>query len=608
MAEADSTTVKLRKSNGDLIPVPVSRLSAGDQAFIKAFLAAEKALGGKPSNPFDVAPISEGAMDSASPKPVTENPSSGSSASGIQEIPFRKVPNSTGTTEPIYFGSMEWKANAVTPIKIAPQANLRVPLPLEKEFFAKLQLRVAGANPVCFVDVYRWDRNGKDTYCNLGKVAMADRKPVPIGSSATAWKIMAVSPDAQRIACVNVENAFDKGNVLALFAVTSDGVNGVYQFTAGEGSFGEVRWAAFLSGNRLATLSQKNTLTIWSLEKPRIIRQFKCNNFDAAIGGNSELIALTAPGRVSLLSGQNYEPMGVIEVEGEGTPKVGFSPDGRWLATSMPYMVSVYSLDSGEMVRSIPVSSATPSSVEWIDNEHVMLGRNLLCDIKRGMAVWSYRSPGASKSWGGSLYSIVEDRRGRNSTSTLVAVKIPHSAVESAIGQVSPEELFELKEGATYSVDLQLNGMPGDKIQEIRNGLRTRFSGNGWKESPNSSTRVLVKLEQGEPKTEEYARSMFRFSGPFGPTTGPVTKVTFRPWIHTISISKNGNEVFALKRARGASSGITLKEGESIQQAVLRTVKPDPSFFTRSIIPAKIIKAKYRQGFGASTVTSSGLQ
>ncbi|MEL6104645.1 MAG: SHD1 domain-containing protein [Planctomycetota bacterium] len=604
MTETDGTTVKLRKSNGDVIPVPLSRLSSGDQAFVKAFLSAEKALGGKPSNPFDVAPIDS--SDAGSMKSGASPEASGTGTPG--DIPMRNVSKPSGEADPINFGSMPWNAGRVTPINIAPQANRQITLPLEKEFFAKLQLKVAGANPVCFVDVYLWGRGGKQSYSNFGKVAMTDRKPVALASSGAAWKIMAVSPDARTLACVNVENAFDKGNVLAIFDVTSDGVSGRYQFTAGEGSFGEVRWVGFLSGNRLATLSQKNTLTIWSLEQPRAIRQFKCRNFEAQIGGNSDLIALTAPGRVSLLSGKTYEAMGVIEVEGEGTPKVGFSPDGRWLATSMPYMVSVYSLDNGEMVRSIPVSSATPSSVEWIDNEHVMLGRDLLCDIKRGMAVWSYRAPDNAKSWGGSLYSIVQDRRGRESTSTLVSVKIPHAAVETAIGKVSPNELFDLQEGATYSIDMRLNGMPGNQVQEVRSGLQARLAANGWKESSNTTTRVVVKLEQGEPKTEEYARSMFRFSGPFGPTSGPSTKVTFRPWIHTISITKNGAAVFALKRVRGAASGITLKDGESIQQAVLRTVKPDPSFFTKSIIPAKIIKPKYRKGFGTSSITSKGLQ
>ena len=469
MTETDGTTVKLRKSNGDVIPVPVSRLSSGDQAFVKAFLSAEKALGGKPSNPFDVAPIGSsegGSMDSASP-PATMSPSSGatapaSNASGdIREIPMRNVSKPAGEAEPINFGSMPWNASPVTPINIAAQANRQIALPLEKEFFAKLQLKVAGANPVCFVDVYLWGRSGKQSYSNFGKVAMADRKPVALASSGAAWKIMAVSPDARSLACVNVENAFDKGNVLAIFDVTSDGVIGRYQFTAGEGSFGEVRWVGFLSGNRLATLSQKNTLTIWSLEQPRAIRQFKCRNFEAQVGGNSDLIALTAPGRVSLLSGKTYKAMGVIEVEGEGTPKVGFSPNGRWLATSMPYMVSVYSLENGEMVRSIPVSSAAPSSVEWIDNEHVMLGRDLLCDIKRGMAVWSYRAPDNAKSWAALFIRSFRHRRGRDSLSTLVSVKIPHAAVESAISKVSPNELFDLQEGATYSVDFAVEWVAG---------------------------------------------------------------------------------------------------------------------------------------------------
>lgn len=601
LVEADKTTVKLRRSDGRIVSVPVEKLSDADGAFISTFLTAESAVGGSgaPENPFEA-----GLMEPASPSSGgAASPSSGGGASLAADIPMRKFSGGGKNPEPINFDPMPWKAGAVKSMAIEPQQNRTVSLPMEKEFFAKLQLVVAGSTPMAYVGIYRQSRKEEENYSRFGRILLKDRKPIPLGESKSPWKIMAVSKDGRKLAMVRVVG-FDKGNDLAIFNVTGEGLLADYQFTAGEGSFGELHWVGFLPNNRLATISQKHTLTIWNLDGPRIIKQFKCQKLTADIGGNGELLALPADNLVLFLSGSNYQKVGTIEVDGSGTPSIAFSPDGQRFAAFTPYSLSIYSLASGQLEKTIAVShDRAGASIQWLGN-HVLVGRRLMVDIERGMAVWTYEMADNSYAWGGQLYSVIVDRSGSN----FVSAKLPHPAVESALKGADSSALYAVESGSSFSIDAQLSGLTPAEQTEIKNGVAKKLAAFGWRLSSGASTQVALKLSRGKSVSREYAKSNSPFPVPFGFTSGPTTKVSFQPWIHTITINAGGKEVFKLARTIGAAHGLSLKEGESIQQAVLRTVKPSAKFFTDAVIPAKVIKPEFREGFGKSKITAQGIK
>ena len=165
------------------------------------------------------------------------------------------------------------------------------------------------------------------------------------------------------------------------------------------------------------------------------------------------------------------------------------------------------------------------------------------------------------------------------------------------------------------SVNYVLNGLNPQVTKQVQDAVEGKLQQLGWKVSPSSSKTVTVKIETGKPGEVEYHTA--RGFGPvpivpppgFGipPGSGPGIKVQYTPWIHTLSISVNGQEVHLSQYQRGAPSYLETKDGESTQEGVLRYCQPFPDYFKNLPIPPHLLKFEYKQGLGASTIDASGL-
>ena len=52
---------------------------------------------------------------------------------------------------------------------------------------------------------------------------------------------------------------------------------------------------------------------------------------------------------------------------------------------------------------------------------------------------------------------------------------------------------------------------------------------------------------------------------------------------------------------------IQLREGESLQQKIAETQKPNLGFFSTTDVPESIINPEFRTGLGTSVITNRGL-
>lgn len=619
MVEADETTLQLRKTDGRIVSVPVDKLSESDQKFIEAFLAAEAVMPAQtnaapdPDNPFaggkmDEASSPFGASSSRSAASGAGTSSPPSNSNTLDNINMVEMSDRNSENLSLDFGEAFWEAAPVSAIQLPPIRDRSVNLPMPKEFFASANMRVCGSQPTAYFSIYQEKRGSREGYARLGKYNVVSKESAALGQGSQPWKIMAVSKDASLLAVVRIEG-FDKGNDVAILKVKGDQATPIYQFKAGGGSWSEVRWADFLSNDRLITIDQKHNLIVWDLRNRQITHRGAVNRgtLSAVVGGNGELVAIPGTGNVAFVDGKRLQQVGIIELENKVKPTIAFSDDGQFIATYTPFAVEVFSLKDGQRIKRIAVSNGMPDRpIAWI-GKNLLLDNSLLIDVERERPWWNYKTGRGPKFiYGETIYTLFPEKE----RSTLVMTSLPHAAATRALNQAESADLLALKAGSSIAMSMNLSGIPGDQQSQIRDAMEKKIEQNGWQLAPSSNNRIELNLKQGKNESEEYVES--RGFGPPVPFSrfnqGPTTKVNYRPWIHTVKITVGSNEVFSAANTVGAPGYLPNEKGKSTQQQVSERVKPSPDFFKNVRLPREIVKPEYRNGFGASEISQNGLR
>ncbi|MEM6689136.1 MAG: WD40 repeat domain-containing protein [Planctomycetota bacterium] len=602
--EATSDTVKIKKGDSRVVTVPRDKLAEADQSFISAFMAAASAVPGGSSSAADPDnPFAGGEMVDANPSP---SPSPAASTNLLDGIPMHEMRDDADSVS-IDFGASFWNGKPVSAREVSDTKNRSFDLPLAKEFFASVNMMIAGSTPRAFFSVYK-DGDMGAAYTKLGRFDIEARKAIPLATGSKPWKIMAVSRDASLLALVRIEG-FDKGNDIALLKVSEDGARPLFQFKAGGGSWAEVRYASFLANDRLLTIDQKHNLVVWNLRDRKSIYKGNLSSrvMDATIGGNGELIAIAGDGVVALLNGKTLEQVGTLSVEGGSKPTIAFSNDGQSIATYSPFAIEIFSLDDGQRTQRITVPNRNPgASLDFVGDD-LFLGGNLLVDTRKERPWWNYQiGRGPKAVFGSTVYRLFA---GENQ-SKLTAAQIPHDAALRAIDLADQADLYAIRPGSPVELSVNLSGLSGTEVADIKVAVEQKILENGWSLVSSSPNRIELSLVQGQTKTQEYVESRgFGPPIPFGPQpSGPKTKVSYRPWVHTISVKVGEKVVYNSKSSTVAPSYIPNAKGKSTQQQVNEYMKPSTAFFKEARIPSEIVKPEYQNGFGTSRMTEAGLQ
>lgn len=620
---ADESQVKLLKSDGKVVTVPLDKLSENDQTYVNGFLKAEAALstlnsvaGDAAENPFAGG---EPADASASMDGSSDGSGFGGAASdgGLPPqingpIPTRETNLKGARPLSITPAKPFW---SIPPIKAFPQVEFEesiVDLDIAKPFFASMRVMAAGRNGNVIFNSYRQGRGKEENY---GRFAVMDASTGQASSMQEfdqAWKMMALTPDGSRMAAVRVEG-FDKGNDLAVFRIANGYVVPEFQFAAGGGSWDELHFAAFLPGNRLATISQKHNLTIWDLSNAARIRATHRGSTGGALSAElspaSDLMVIVMGTSIAFIDTTSHKLVGAIPQD-EKPSKLAISTDGKLLAVFKPFDVTLYSMETGEIIKSIAVAESNGSaSFQWI-GDHLKIG-SVLYDIDRGMPIWTYAGrPSAEAALGNYLFTAF----GGDDGSTVTTLKIPHDEAIRATGDINAENIYCIKPGDAVSVEFQVAGVPTQVQQSVRQAVEIKLADLGWKLSSSAPNKMIIKLEQGkQDQAEYYTRTGFGpifappgFGGPR--PSGPAEKVSFTPWTHAMTIQSNGAEVFKVNYVRSAPQNLTTKDGESTQTAVSRICQPSPDYFKNLAIPPHLLKPEFQGGLGKSEITKTGLR
>ncbi len=599
LQHADQDNVRLLKSDGRSVTVPLAQLSSADQAFIEGFLKAESALKGADAAAADEA----------------DNPFSGGepggTATGSTSIPERRA--IVAGFRPINITPNEefWSAPPIRPFPDVSFDEIVIQTALPKPFFAGMRVLAGGRTGTVVLNSYRQSRKEDENYGKFVVANAVSGENSDVLEYSEPWKMLAISADGSRMAAVRVEG-FDKGNDLAIFQIKENQLVPEFQFTAGGGSWDELHWAAFLPNNRLATISQKHHLTFWDLGNKVGVKTLRRGPSGGALSAEitkaGELMALVVGSSIAVVETEQGRLVGCI-IRDEPVNQIAFSPDGSRLAAFHPFSVTLYSTEDGQEVRRIAVSEGNAKSgLHWV-GKYLMVG-SVLYDTERGMPLWTYEGGATGRA---ALGSYLFSAFGRDKESIANVIRIPHEEAIRSAEQVDPETIFAIVPGDSVSVQFELGSAPANVQSEIRAAVESKLSELGWQLASSSSNVIQIGLEQGEEEESEYyeRRGVGPFFAPpgFGPRpSGPSIKVKFRPWTHTASIAVGGKEVFKTSYTRTSPNNLRRKDGESTQQAVLRHCQPSPDYFSNLAVPPHLLKQEYQGGLGKSKIEPNGLR
>ena len=585
--------VSLQTADGELIEVPLDRLSAADKthATSEAAKAASNPFKRKAANPFTSVPRSTGAATTpgiGSPPPVSGSP--------------REFRADAGSARMVAMaGEGEWKIEPDSGPKFSGQLR-PIPLPPKTEFFEKpVGLCVSGNGRYAVVGYFfqaPGQRSGGRARLalsdlqegkGLGSGVVPDANFVPIALHDSGTKVLMRSD----------EFGFGNHDQLEMWALTKTGIERQTKWTpydAAERGNRDVQWAAYLGEDRLATSNDQGQLIVWDANTGKGIYQLHIKGTPALSPGGKYLAFLT-DSQVGILDAAagNVLAMQTSPMRGG---RLAFTPSGTRLVGATSGNLYTWDVATGELQRETQIEGAGFHGFLICPSEEHAIGDHYrLYDLVNQLALWEYRGIGQMAATGGVCWMSVVG--GANQPAALVPARLPHKAIDQKLAEtLADPNFFIFKPGATVKLDLsKLPDEAGRK--EAQDGLTKKLAEQNIKVNSSAAVTLVAEMKKGDRKTLR-----FRMHG-FGGFKTEEHKIT--QYTTTLSIVYQDKSLWRTSGTNLPFFFVQLEEDETLKQFMKKRDKPDYEWFGRITLPKMLTSQASQSTLGVSNVTVSGI-
>lgn len=357
----------------------------------------------------------------------------------------------------------------------------------------------------------------------------------------------------------------------------------------------EIEWFSWLDNEHVFTSNREGKLILWQVEGAKAVYELLIGRGYKPLlsQGKKQLLIPTNEGIqvFDARSGDQIAQLGAGSFRGGA---LALSPSGKQLASANGGYLDVLDLTTGELTRSFPCKSAgTFSKLWWIDEQHLFVANRYVVDVARRMITWEYQvSSNLVKSAAGTQWACLEDRM--NGLRILQPFVLPPPEAVQAASQLDEDEILAVKPGMSVSVEVQI----GDNMikQDVAAALRQGLTDAGLKVSEGESLKLVARMTHG--KSEQVSYETHGFS--LGRRDTETFSVT--PRIFELELLDNGVSVWKRTSTQSPPHFIRTQEGESIEAAVKRVMKPSANSF-RGRLPAYVVKPEYNEPLGSSKLS-----
>ncbi len=350
-----------------------------------------------------------------------------------------------------------------------------------------------------------------------------------------------------------------------------------------------------LDDNRLLTFGRKAILWDIDAASPKYSYQIAG---PAAISPNHKYVAVTSQDAIWIVGIDAADVLGKIESRNHSIGGMAFSPNGKSLAgfNSQSGEIRVWDLTNGDLIRQMYSPIGAGSSIDWVGDKYLIINQQCLMDVELGSNVWDYQIPSGSSmvsSGAGRFWIVTKDK--------ITPIRLAPQELDRLTDKFDPDELLILKPGAVVAIEIELPFSQAEK-QAIRDLLCKQLEDKGVTVDDSAGLKLIAKVKKGQRQSSE----MTSFTDPLG--IRGTEKIGYTPNTSTIALQRGEAVLWQKSRTDTVTGILTLKENESAQQAANRVCKPKPGFFKTIELPAYLAALPGDQPLGVSRITSAGIQ
>jgi len=356
--------------------------------------------------------------------------------------------------------------------------------------------------------------------------------------------------------------------------------------------------AQFLS-KRQMIVSSGDVAALWAWQSGRAVTAYSIQSrTKPALSANRQQIALVGKsGNIYIVQANSGKLLTEIKSSDKNISNLTFSDDGTMLAGSSYGHLLVWNLkDGSQHAEAWLLRSPYHHDLLWAGNQFLLVGGRTLVDLRSGVAAWNYgRSKFIVKSSSNQFWTMHWENEG----GSMIPFSLPPSSVVEACAEVDPDRLIWIEPGP---ISLVLEGL-GEIEKEVRKVLTRKLTKEGRTIQSNADMVVKVWIEKSKTQTVN-VRDFFY--GVFGGEANEM--ISYTPCKGKYQVSFQGH-VLSKATSKEFTIPRTLRMGtnESAQQAADRYCRPDTEFFKQVSVPRKgPLLPSGQESFGSSTLTRDG--
>lgn len=576
--------VRLVCEDNEELEIQLDRLSEADRQYVEEWQMEQE-------NPFRrVTPAAPSPADPSPASPATVEPSlvigDWTGARAVDLVPLQD--------------QWQFPVEATLP-DAEPAVGRRIPLPAKADFFesaASLVINPVGGRAVVG---YQLARPGSEGEVRLVLVDLKDGSMIAQGTSPGKMELLALADDGKRVLMRRKEFGYGNNDRLEIWTVTPSGIEkGVPwipydNFLRGQR---DVKWAAFLAEDRVATVSGGGRLAVWTLGDVQPLYYLEiAGTCMPALSPDRQWLAFSTGKEIGVLDVDKGRVLALQSTPSTPFPALQFSPDASRLALAAHQTLYVWDFATGELYRDISLKDVhVRGALAFADNGHVLVGNRYLFDLENQVRIWEYQGHDLVEMGNGICWFVVS--QGHKSSGALVPQRIPQPEVQTAIEQAMQDpDFFVLKPGT--AVRVLLDALPDAGAREkVRAALNEKLEANGFHAADDGTIDLIANVETGDEREVTY-RTVGRGFG--------VRTYKFRPHINRLRFVYEGETAWQVQ-ASNVPGFVRLTEGETMEQFLKRQEKPNYGYFERVTLPKILTKPTGSPTLGSSKVTVAGLQ
>ncbi|MDX1924900.1 MAG: SHD1 domain-containing protein [Pirellulaceae bacterium] len=594
LIEVQADSVRLQKSNGDTINVPLAKLSETDRAYVKSKLESNANKPSESDNPFATPSLAK-----IEPLQTTFTLQTVAPSSDVADLPDMGntvlLPKST-VCEPLTADPAvaipDLKASLVVVAQADPYDDVSemVTLNARQALMAMSIGRRVPGSPQPPTGKLIVGQLPKGPFTLVSESAEANRL---FDHNESTGQTLLVSDldDLKRGGDLVVMEGLATGKPVERYRRRLPGID--------KPGFKPQVTQAKLIGPDLAVVIVDSVLYCWNLKAAQLIYRTESNAISGANGiafsGSGKWLAISQSGGFNLLEASTGEDRGYVEAIDLSKAGLAFHADGRRVAYISGNTWGVWDIVQAKKLASGVVTENLGDKITgWVGNYWFLTDSGYLMDTQSEMLLWSYYV-GATESrrlWNNWLIVFSKDNGLK-----LTTLPVPDPKAQMAIRRLDQQKnSMVTAPGTEVKIEIE-STEPVDK-KALTEALTTAIERAGWKIKPTAKLAVVAKIGRGKPYSVQYKSGPSGISG----TAEQVHNVEIKPFTAVLEIRSGKSVLWTRNTENFAPPMVFLQGKETVEQAVKKYERPQPEFFSMLQIPPRIPKSEIAKGLGSSRV------